>query len=140
MALRADPRLPRTDPLTRGLIIATTVLSVLLVAWLLSTATAGPPASVGTVTIVNQTGLGVEVEAVGADGQALPLGIVAASGPTARQEVVDLGETWEFVASYGGEEVARTPRLRREQLAAQGWTVRITPTPATAALRRASYL
>jgi hypothetical protein len=139
MGLRADPA-PRADQLTRGLAVVTVMLSALFVAWLLVTSTAGPPAHVGTLTIVNETGLAVAVEAVGGDGSAQPLGVLAPTGPTARHEVPDLGETWEFVVSYGGEEVARTPRLRRERLADDGWTVRIAPTPATIELRRVGYL
>lgn len=138
MGLRADPA-PQADQLTRVLAVVTVMLSVLFVAWLLSTATAGPPRTVDTITIDNRTGLTVAVDAVG-DAGALALGVVAPEGPTVRHEIEDLGDTWTFVASYGGDEVARTPPLSRARLAAEGWTVRFEPTPATQELRRAGFL
>jgi len=138
MGLRADPA-PQADQLSRVLAVVTVMLSVLFVAWLLSTATAGPPRTVDTITIDNRTGLTVSVEAVGGAG-ALALGMIEPGGTTARHEIEDLGDTWTFVASYGGDEVARTPPLSRARLAADGWTVRLDPTPATRELRDAGFL
>jgi len=90
-----------------------------------------------TVRVDNQTGLAVQVDALDAAGGRMGLGLAGPSATTSFQEVLDLGRTWTFVTSYGGQEVARQ-RLTGRELAAAGWTVRI-PREATADLEAAGF-
>ena len=77
-----------------------------------------------TVRVDNQTGLALQVDALDAAGGRMGLGLAGPRATTSFQEVLDLGRAWTFVASYGGQEVARQELAARE-LAAAGWTVRI---------------
>jgi hypothetical protein len=90
-----------------------------------------------TVRVDNQTGLAVQVDALDAAGGRMGLGLAGPRATTGFQEVLDLGRTWTFVASYGGQEVARQQLTGRE-LAAAGWTVQI-PGKATADLEAAGF-
>jgi hypothetical protein len=89
------------------------------------------------VRIDNQTGLAIQVDALdGADAR-MGLGLAGPRSTASFQEVLDLGRAWTFVASYGGQEVARQELTGRE-LAAAGWTVRI-PARATADLEATGF-
>jgi hypothetical protein len=90
-----------------------------------------------TVHVDNQTGLAVQVDALDAGGGRMGLGLAGPHATTGFQEVLDLGRTWTFVTSYGGQEVTRQQLTGRE-LAAAGWTVRI-PGKATADLEAAGF-
>ena len=89
--------------------------------------------------------LAVVVTAVGAlwlaasgrDGGRLGLGLVDPQAVTTFEEVVDLGGSWTFVVSYGGQEVWRQEVDGRE-LAGRGWTVQV-PAEVTLALERQGY-
>ena len=90
-----------------------------------------------TVRVDNQAGLPLQVDAVDAAGGTMGLGEAGPRSTASFQEVADLGRTWTFVASYGGQEVARQTLTGRE-LAARGWTVRL-PGQATADLEAAGF-
>jgi hypothetical protein len=90
-----------------------------------------------TVRVDNQAGLPLQVDAVDAAGGTMGLGEAGPRSTASFQEVADLGRAWTFVASYGGQEVARQTLTGRE-LAARGWTVRL-PGQATADLEAAGF-
>ena len=104
--------------------------------WLAVTAVGGRP-TYRTVQIDNQAGLPLQVDAAGPDGGRLGLGLAKPHSVTTFHEVVDLGRTWTFVASYGGQEVWRQGVDGRE-LAGHGWTVQV-PDDVTLALERQGY-
>jgi hypothetical protein len=89
------------------------------------------------VRVDNQTGLAIQVDALDAAGGRMGLGLAGPRSTASFQEVLDLGRAWTFVASYGGQEVARQ-ELTGSELAAAGWTVRI-PAWATADLEAAGF-
>jgi hypothetical protein len=89
------------------------------------------------VRVDNQTGLAIQVDALDAAGGRMGLGLAGPRSTASFQEVLDLGRAWTFVASYGGQEVARQ-ELTGSELAAAGWTVRI-PARATADLEAAGF-
>jgi hypothetical protein len=138
LRLHADLR-PPVDRLAGTLLAVALLVAVAFGGWLLRTATTGGPGHVQSVTLVNQTGLTLAVDAVDAGGTAVFLGLVEPGATVRREEVVDLGPVWVFVASYGGREVYRSSPLRRDQLAAQGWTVLLPPSPATRELEDAGF-
>jgi hypothetical protein len=90
-----------------------------------------------TVRVDNQAGLALQVDAVDAAGGRVGLGLAGPRATTSFQEVLDLGRPWTFVASYGGQELARQEPTGRE-LAAAGWTVRI-PARASVDLEAAGF-
>jgi hypothetical protein len=90
-----------------------------------------------TVRVDNQAGLALQVDAVDAAGGRVGLGLAGPRATTSFQEVLDLGRAWTFVASYGGQELARQELTGRE-LAAAGWTVRI-PARASVDLEAAGF-
>jgi hypothetical protein len=121
-------------------VLAMAVLAVVLTAagavWLASSALGGRP-DYRTVRVDNRAGLALQVDAAGPDGGRLGLGLADSQAVTAFDEVVDLGRTWTFVASYGGQEVWRQAVEGRE-LAGRGWTVQV-PADVTLALERQGY-
>jgi hypothetical protein len=121
-------------------VLAVTVLAVVLAAagalWLAVTA-AGERPDYRTIRVDNRAGLALQVDAVGADGGRLGLGLAGAGAATSFHELPDLGRSWTFVFSYGGQEVLRQPVGGRE-LAARGWTVQV-PAGATMELERQGY-
>jgi hypothetical protein len=121
-------------------VLAVAVLAVVVTAvgalWLASSAVGGRP-SYRTVKVDNQAGLALQVDASGRDGGRLGLGLVDPEAVTTFEEVVDLGGSWTFVVSYGGQEVWRQEVDGRE-LAGRGWTVQV-PAEVTLALERQGY-
>jgi hypothetical protein len=112
------------------------VVTVLGAIWLGQAALGGRP-SYRTVRIDNRAALPLQVDAAGADGGRLALGVAGPRATTAFQEVVDQGATWTFVVSYGGQEVLRQS-VSREELAGRGWTVQV-PETAAMELERQGY-
>ena len=89
------------------------------------------------VAAVVVTALGAIWLAQAALGGRLALGVAGPEATTAFAEVVDLGATWTFVVSYGGQEVLRQT-VSRQELAGRGWTVQV-PETAAAELERLGY-
>jgi hypothetical protein len=116
--------------------VAAVVLAVVGALWLLLASVGGRP-DYRTVRVDNRAGLALQVDAVDGDGEVLGLGMAGAKATTTFHELPDLGRTWTFVFSYGGQEVLREPVGGRE-LAARGWTVQV-PGEVTMALERQGY-
>ena len=103
--------------------VAAVVVAAVGALWLVLASLGGRP-DYRTVRVDNQAGLALQVDAVGADGGVLGLGLAGPKAATTFHELPDLGRTWTFVFSYGGREVLRQPVDGRE-LAGNGWTVQV---------------
>ena len=126
MNLRLEEPVSTNGPvriITAAMLLLAAVSTVLLLRFALT----GDPAEHVTLTVDNQTALPLGVEAVDATGSALNLGTIDPKTIATRHGVVDLGPTWTFVVRLAGREIHRTPAIARDQLQAQGWTVRIPP-------------
>jgi hypothetical protein len=119
-----------------ALAVAAVVVTALGAIWLGQAALGGRP-GYRTVRVDNRAALPLQVEAAGADGGRLALGLAGPRATTTFQEVVDQGATWTFVVSYGGREVLRQT-VSRQELAGRGWTVQV-PESAAAELERQGY-
>jgi hypothetical protein len=119
-----------------ALAVAAVVVTALGAIWLGQAALGGRPGH-RTVRVDNRAALPLQVEAAGADGGRLALGLAGPRATTTFQEVVDQGATWTFVVSYGGREVLRQT-VSRQELAGRGWTVQV-PESAAAELERQGY-
>jgi hypothetical protein len=104
--------------------------------WLAVAAAGGRP-DYRTIRVDNRAGLPVQVDAVDGDGGVLGVGTAGPGAVTTFHELPDLGRTWTFVFSYGGQEVLREP-IGGSELAGQGWTVQV-PSQVTMALERQGY-
>ena len=136
MSVRVRPPGSEMDRPVLVLAVAAVVATVLGAIWLGQAALGGRP-SYRTVRVDNRAALPLQVDAAGADGGRLALGVAEPRARTAFQEVVDQGATWTFVVSYGGQEVLRQT-VSREELAGRGWTVQVPETAATE-LERQGY-
>ena len=105
--------------------VAAVVIAAVGALWLVLASLGGRP-DYRTVRVDNQAGLALQVDAVGADGGVLGLGLAGPGATTTFHELPDLGRTWTFVFSYGGKELLRQPVGGRE-LAGRGWTVQVPP-------------
>ena len=113
------------------------VVTVALGALLLVPSAIGGRPDYRTVRVDNRAGLPLQVDAVGPDGGRLGLGQAAPQAITTFREVADLGASWTFLVSYGGEELLRQP-VSGQELAARGWTVQL-PDDVTTELERQGY-
>jgi hypothetical protein len=104
--------------------------------WLVLVSVGGRP-DYRTVRVDNRAGLTLQVDAVDGDGGMLGLGLAGPEETTTFHELPDLGRTWTFVFSYGGQELLRQQVAGRE-LAARGWTVQV-PDEVTMELERLGY-
>jgi hypothetical protein len=104
--------------------------------WLVLVSVGGRP-DYRTVRVDNRAGLTLQVDAVDGDGGMLGLGLAGPEETTTFHELPDLGRTWTFVFSYGGQELLRQQLAGRE-LAARGWTVQV-PDEVTMELERLGY-
>jgi hypothetical protein len=136
MNTRLDDPTTTDDPMVRGILIVTAVLTIVGVLALMRAAVGGGVDHV-TVRIDNQAGLAVQVDAMDASGDRVGLGEAEPKTLTSFQEIPDIGARWTLVASYGGQEVHRET-LARTALAAGNWTVTI-PAGATAPLEREGF-
>jgi len=116
-----------------ALAVAVTAAGVL---WLALSAAGGRP-DYRTITVDNRAGLPLQVDAVAPDGGHLGLGVAEARARTSFHELPDLGRSWRFSFSYGGQEVAAESVAGRE-LAGHGWTVQV-PGTVTMDLERQGY-
>jgi hypothetical protein len=121
-------------------VLAVTVLAVAVTAagllWLAVAAAGGRP-DYRTITVDNRAGLPLQVDAVASDGGRLGLGQAGPQGVTTFHELPDLGRTWRFSFSYGGQELA-TETVSGPELAGRGWAVQI-PGTVTVELERQGY-
>jgi len=136
MSVRVRPNGAGTDrPVlaVAALAVAVTAAGVL---WLVLIAAGGRP-DYRTVTVDNQAGLPPQVDAVTPEGGRLGLGQADPKEASAFHQLPDLGRTWRFTFSYGGQELAGETVSGRE-LAGRGWTVQI-PGTVTTELERQGY-
>ena len=136
MSVRVRPNGAGTDRpvlVLTALAVAVTAAGLL---WLSLVAAGGRP-DYRTITVDNRAGLPLQADAVDPEGGRLGLGQVGPKGTTAFHELPDLGRTWRFTFSYGGQELAGETVSGRE-LAGRRWTVQI-PATVTMELERQGY-
>ena len=136
MSVRVRPPGAGIDRPLAALTLLAVVTATIGALWLVPTAIGGRP-DYRTVQVDNRAGLPLQVDAVGADGGRLGLGQAAARTTTTFHEVADLGGSWTFVVSYGGQELLRQP-VSSKELAARGWTVQL-PDGITEELEQQGY-
>jgi hypothetical protein len=128
MSVRVRPNGAGTD----RTVLAVATLAVAVTAagalWLALLAVGGRP-DYRTITVDNRAGLPLQVDAVASDGGRLGLGVANAQGVTTFQELPDLGRSWRFSFSYGGQEVA-AETVSGGELASRGWAVQVPGTVA----------
>jgi hypothetical protein len=136
MNARLDNPLTKTDPLLRGVLIASLAIVAIGMLLLARSAVGGGVDHV-TVRVDNQSALAVQVDTVDVAGAAVGLGTAAPKTHTTFQEIPDIGRRWTFVVTYGGRQVHRVAMTRAE-LADRDWTVSI-PATATDELEEAGF-
>jgi hypothetical protein len=136
MSVRVRPDGAGTDRAVLALAALAVVVTVAGVLWLAVVAVGGRP-DYRTITVDNRAGLALQVDAVASDGGRLGLGQADPRGVTSFHELPDLGRTWRFRFSYGGQEVAGETVSGRD-LAGRGWAVQV-PGTVTAELERQGY-
>ena len=124
------------DPVVRGLVIVTALITIVGVLALIRAAT-GDGVDHVMVRVDNQAGLAVRVDALNASGDRVGLGEARPGTLTTFHEIPDIGTRWTLVAAYAGQEVHRET-LARTTLAAANWTV-VIPADATRPLERAGF-
>ena len=136
MNTRLEASTTTDDPVVRGLVIVTAVITIIGVLALIRAAT-GDGVDHVTVRVDNQAGLAVRVDALNASGDRVGLGEARPGTLTTFHEIPDIGTRWTVVAAYAGQEVHRET-LARTTLAAANWTV-VIPADATRPLERAGF-
>jgi hypothetical protein len=136
MNTRLDDQTTTGDPMIRGVLIVTAVITIIGVVALIRAAV-GDGVDHVTVRVDNQAGLAVWVDALDASGDRVGLGEAKTGTLTTFQEIPDVGARWTLVAAYGGQEVHRET-LARTTLAAANWTI-VIPADATRPLERAGF-
>jgi hypothetical protein len=136
MNARLEDRLTETDPLLRGVLVASVTI-VAIGVLLLVRATVGGGVDHVTVRVDNRSGLALQIDTIDASGAGGGLGSADPGTPTTFQEVPDIGRRWTFVATYGDRQVHRVA-VTRAELAANGWTVSI-PATTTTELEQAGF-
>jgi hypothetical protein len=136
MTTRLDDPTATSDPVVRGILVVTVVITVVGVLSLIRAAVGDSVGHV-TVRVDNRAGLPVQVNALDASGDQVGLGEAKARTLATFQEIPDIGARWTLVATYGGQEVHRET-LARAALADRNWTVTI-PASATRPLEEAGF-
>ena len=136
MNTRLDDPTTTRDPIIRGILVVTALITIVGILALIRDAVGGGVDHL-TVRIDNRAGLRVHVDVVDAAGDRVALGEADAGAVTTFSEVPDIGDRWTVVATYGGRQVHRAT-VARSDLAAANWTLTI-PAGATTALQRAGY-
>lgn len=134
MNTRLDDPTTTQDPIIRGILVVTAVITIVGLLALTPAAVGGGVDHV-TLRIDNRAGLAVQVDALDPAGDRVGLGEAEPGAATTFHEIPDIGPSWTLVAAYGGQEVHRTT-LPRSKLAAGDWTITI-PAGATTALEQA---
>ena len=136
MSVQLRPSGAGTDRPVLALAVAAVVVTAVGAIWLAQAPRgARPPSRTGR--LARRAGRPPRAAAGAAPGGRLGLGQAGPRTTTTFHEVVDLGGTWTFVFSYGGQEVARQ-RVGGQELAGRGWVVQIPETVA-AELERQGY-
>src|SRR6266511_454647 len=105
MNARLEDRISRPDRLIQALAGVAAALSLTLVGWLIAVEVSDTGVRhLPAVHVDNQTHLTLQVQVVDQHGARLTLG-AHPPGPSSRLEVADLGPTWTFQTSYGGQQV-----------------------------------
>jgi len=136
MNTRLEDSTTTGDPVVRGLVIVTAVITIIGVLVLIRAAV-GDGVDHVTVRVDNQAGLAVRVDALNASGDRLGLGEARPGALTTFHEIPDIGTRWTVVAAYAGQEIHRET-VARTRLAAANWTV-VIPADATRPLERAGF-
>jgi hypothetical protein len=132
--LRLYDRATRSDWAVQALVAGTLLIALIGVGWLVAAAaTDGKVQHVPAVRVENQTHLPLQLTVFDSTGAQLTLG-ARPPGVSTVQQVVDMGPTWTFVASYGGREVFRQA-VPRGDVEASGWRL-VIPAGTTADLER----
>jgi hypothetical protein len=126
MSVRVRPDGAGTDRAVLALAALAVAVTAAGVLWL-AVADAGGRPDYRTITVDNRAGLPIQVDAVASDGGRLGLGQADPRAVTSFHELPDLGRTWRFRFSYGGQEVAGETVSGRE-LAGRGWAVQVPGT------------
>jgi hypothetical protein len=138
MTGRLDDATSAADPVVRGILLVTLVITLVGMLVLIRAAVDSGGVDHVTVRIDNQGGLAVQMDVLdAASGDRIGLGQAAPRTLTTFQEIPDIDSRWTLVASYGGQEVHRQA-MARSALAARNWTVTI-PASATSPLERAEF-
>jgi hypothetical protein len=136
MTTRLDDPTATSDPVVRGIVVVTMVITVVGMLSLIRAAV-GDGVDHVTVRVDNRAGLPVQVNALDASGDRVGLGEANARTLATFHEIPDIGARWTLVATYGGQEVHRET-LARAALADRNWTVTI-PASATRPLEEAGF-
>jgi hypothetical protein len=136
MSVRVRPDGTGIDRPALAVALLAVVVTAVGALWLVSSAVGGRP-DYRTVRVDNRAALPLQVDAVAGDGGRLGLGLAGPRATTTFREIPDLGGTWTFVLSYGGQELWRQAVAGRE-LAGRGWTVQV-PDDVTLELERQGY-
>jgi hypothetical protein len=136
MDQRLDDPSTGADPLLRGVFMATLAIAAVGMLLLVRASFGGGVDHV-TVRVDNQGAVALQINTIDASGVMVGLGEAAPKTLTTFQEILDIGPSWTFVATYGGRQVHRVT-IAKPELAAGGWTVSI-PATATTELERAGF-
>ncbi len=135
--IRLDDRALGSDRIIQALLAATLVIAAIGVGWLVATAaTDGNVRRITAIHVENQTRLPLQLTVVDGTGSRLTLG-ARPPGASTVFEVVDMGPTWTFVASYAGREVFHRA-VPRSEVEASGWTL-VIPTGSGAEIERQGF-
>jgi hypothetical protein len=137
MTTRLDDTTATSDPIVRGIVVVTAVITLVGVLALIRAATGDRVHHVPAVRVQNQAALPLQLDALDPTGARLGLGLAKPGMLSTVHEIPDVGPTWTLAATYGRQEVHRET-LARTELAAADWTLTI-PAGATSALERAGY-
>lgn len=135
--IQLDDRALRSDWAIQALVAATLLVAAIGVGWLVAAAaTDDKVRHVPAVRVENQTHLPLQVTVVDNTGSQLTLG-ARPPGTSTVFDVVDMGPTWTFVASYGGREVFRQA-VPRADVEARGWSL-VIPAGTAASIERQGF-
>jgi hypothetical protein len=135
--IRLDDRALRSDWTIQALVAATLLIAAIGMGWLvLAAATDDHVRHIPAVRVDNQAHLPLQLTVVDAGGSRLTFG-TRPPGTSTVFDVVDMGRTWTFVASYGGREVFRQT-VPRADLQARGWSL-VIPSGTTTDLERQGF-
>ncbi|HZD74965.1 MAG TPA: hypothetical protein VE776_13960 [Actinomycetota bacterium] len=135
--IRLDDRLLRSDWTIQLLVAGTLLIAAIGIGWLVLAAAADDHVRhVPAIRVQNQTHLTLQLIAIDPNGAQLTLG-ARPPGTSTVFDVVDMGESWTFVASYGGGEVFRE-KVPDSQVTSSGWSL-VIPANSTTALERQGF-
>jgi hypothetical protein len=135
--IQLDDRALRSDWTLHALVAATLLIAAIGIGWLVAAAATDDKVQrIPAVRVENQTHLPLQLTVVDSAGAQLTLG-ARPPGTSTVFDVVDMGPTWTFVASYGGREVFRKT-VPRADVEARGWSL-VIPAGSAAAIERQGF-